>query len=160
MLVRWNLTVCSLSHRSWLIAFVVRPSATALRIVVSRGVSSGPQAAACGVIQKTIESAVSKRLTDAGFRILRNTSEDTYVYVNVITTSPSNGFCVSRYDAFVYSYTTAKLTYQATPALVQVSLLHTGGITGGASSQHGDAVLRGILEYIDQFSTRIRDANK
>ncbi|PYR38030.1 MAG: hypothetical protein DMF90_04750 [Acidobacteria bacterium] len=130
---------------------------TRLGVVVE---DPGPQAAACGVIQKTIESAVSKRLTDAGFRILRNTSEDTYVYINVITTSPSNGFCVSRYDAFVYSYTTAKLTYQATPALVQVSLLHKGGITGGASSQHGDAVLRGILEYIDQFSTRIRDANK
>jgi len=130
---------------------------TRLGVVVE---DPGPQAAACGVIQKTIESAVSKRLTDAGFRILRNTSEDTYVYVNVITTSPSNGFCVSRYDAFVYSYTTAKLTYQATPALVQVSLLHKGGITGGASSQHGDAVLRGIQEYIDQFSTRIRDANK
>ena len=40
MLVRWNLTVCSLSHSSSLIAFVVSPSATADRIVDSRGVKS------------------------------------------------------------------------------------------------------------------------
>ena len=130
---------------------------TRLGVVVE---DPGTQAAACGVIQKTLETAVSKRLADAGFKVLRNTSEDTYVYVNVITTSPSNGFCVSRYDAFVYSYTTAKLSYQTTPALVQVSLLHKGGIAGGPSTQHGDAVLRGVQEYIDQFLTRIRDANK
>jgi hypothetical protein len=130
---------------------------TKLGIVVE---GLGPQAAACGLSQGTLETAVSKRLSDAGFRVLRNSDEDTYVYVNVITTSLSTGLCVSRYDAFLYTHTTAKLSYQQTPVLVQVSLLHKGGIAGGASAAHADAVLRGVQEYVDQFSTRIRDANK
>jgi hypothetical protein len=130
---------------------------TKLGIVVE-GLS--PQAAACGLSQDTLETAVSKRLSDAGFRVLRNSDEDTYVYVNVITTSLSTGLCVSRYDAFLYTHTTAKLSYQETPVLVQVSLLHKGGITGGASAAHAEGVLRGVQEYVDQFSNRIRDANK
>jgi hypothetical protein len=66
----------------------------------------------------------------------------------------------SRYDVFLYTYTTAKLSYQETPVLVQVSLLHKGGIAGGAPAAHAEGVLRGEQEYVDQFSTRIRDANK
>ena len=110
--------------------------------------------------QGTLETAVSKRLSDAGFKVLQNSDEDTYVYVNVMTTSPSTGLCVSRYDAFLYTHTTARLSYQDTPVLVQVSLLHKGGIAGGASAAHAAGVLRGVQEYVDQFSTRIRDANK
>ena len=91
-----------------------------------------PQAAACGLKQDTLETAVSKSLSDAGLRVRRNSDEDTYVYVDVLTTSLSTGLCVSRYDVFLYSHTTAKLSYQHTPALVQVSLLHKGGIAGGA----------------------------
>lgn len=119
-----------------------------------------PQAAACGLKQDTLETAVSKRLSDAGFRVQRNSDEDTYVYVNVITTSLSAGLCVSRYDAFLYTHTTAKLSYQETPVLVQVSLLHKGGLAGGAPAAHAEGVLRGVQEFVDQFSTRIRDANK
>ena len=130
---------------------------TKLGIVVE---DLSPQAAACGLSQGTLETAVSKRLSDAGFRVLRNSDEDTYVYVNVITTSLSTGLCVSRYDAFLYTHTTAKLSYQVTPVLVQVSLLHKGGIAGGASAAHAEGVLRGVQEYIDQFASRIRDANK
>src|SRR5205823_4341400 len=105
-------------------------------------------------------AAASKRLSDAGFRVLRNSDEDTYVYVNAITTSLSTGLCVSRYDVFLYTHTTAKLSYQETPVLVQVSLLHKGGIAGGAAAAHAEAVLRGVQEYIDQFSARIRSANR
>jgi hypothetical protein len=119
-----------------------------------------PQAAACGLNQNTLESTVSKRLSDAGFRVIRNSDEDSYVYVNVITSSLSNGLCVSRYDAFLYTHTIAKLSYQETPVLVQVALLHRGGIAGGASATHAEAVLRGVQGYVDQFSTRIHDANK
>jgi hypothetical protein len=54
----------------------------------------------------------------------------------------------------------AKLSYQQAPVLVQVSLLHKGGLTGGAAAAHAAGVLRGLQEYVDQFSTRIRDANK
>jgi hypothetical protein len=118
-----------------------------------------PQAAACGLSQGTLETEVSKRLSEAGFTVLRNSDEDTYVYVNVITTSLSTGLCVSRYDAFLFTHTTAKLSYQETPVLVQVSLLDKGGTAGSASATHAAGVLRGVQEYVDQFSTRMRDAN-
>lgn len=118
------------------------------------------QAAACGLRQSVIESAVSKRLTDAGFRVLRNSDEDSYVYVDIITTQPSPGLCVSRYDAFLYTHTAATLSYQQAPVLVQVSLLHTGGLAGGSPASHADGVLHGIQEYVDQFAARIHDANK
>jgi hypothetical protein len=118
------------------------------------------QATACGLKQPALESTLSKRLSDAGFSVLSNSDEDTYVYINVKTTSVSNGLCVSRYDAFLYTHTTAKLSYQQTPVLVQVSLLHNGGIAGGSPAAHAEAVTRGLQEYVDQFSKRIRDANK
>jgi hypothetical protein len=130
---------------------------TKLGIVVE---DLSPQAIGCGLNQAALEGAVSKRLSDAGFTIARNTDEDSYVYVTVLTTSLSTGLCVSRYDAFVYTHTTARLAYQTTPVLVQVSLLHKGGIAGGAPGPHADAVLRGLRDYVDQFATRIHDANK
>jgi hypothetical protein len=119
-----------------------------------------PQATACGLSQHTIETAVSKSMSDAGFKVLTNSDEDTYVYVNIMTTNLASGLCVSRYDASLETHTTAKLSYQDTPVLVEVSLLHKGGIAGGAPAAHAEAVLRGVKQYVDQFATRIRDANK
>lgn len=118
------------------------------------------QAIACGLKQDTIETTVTKSLTDAGLRVRRNSDEDTYVYVDILTSSLSTGLCVSRYDVFLYSHTTATLSYQHTPALVQVSLLHKGGIAGGAPVAHAEGVLRGVKESVDQFAARIRDATK
>ena len=118
------------------------------------------QATACGLSQETLETAASKILSDAGFKILRNSDEDTYLYVNVITSRLSSGLCVSRYDASLYTHTTTKLTYQEIPVLVQVELLHQGGIAGGAAAAHAEGVLKGLQQYIDQFATRIRAANK
>jgi hypothetical protein len=80
--------------------------------------------------------------------------------VDILTSTVSTGVCVSRYDVFLYSHTTATLSYQRTPALVQVSLLHKGGIAGGAPAAHADGVMRGIKENVDQFAARIRDASK
>ena len=119
-----------------------------------------PEAAGCGLSQGTLETTVSKHLTDAGFTVIRNSDDDTYLYINVNTASVSTGLCVSRYDAFLYTHTTAKLSYQGTPVLVQVSLLHKGGIAGGAPAAHAEGVLRDVQEYVDQFATRIRAANK
>jgi hypothetical protein len=130
---------------------------TVLGVVVE---DLSPQAAACGLNQGTIETAVSKSLSDAGLKVHRNSDEDTYVYVNVITTSLSTGLCVSRYDTFLYTHTTARLSYQDTPVLVQVSLMHKGGLAGGAPAAHAEGVLRGVMQYVDQVATRIRDANK
>jgi len=119
-----------------------------------------PQAAACGLNHDTIQAAASKILTDSGLKVVRDSDNDTYVYLNVITTSIPTGLCVSRYDAYLYTHTTAKLSYQDSPVLVQVSLIHEGGLAGGAASGHGDAVVRGLKQYVEQFAARTRRANQ
>jgi hypothetical protein len=118
------------------------------------------QAAACGLNQAAIEAAAAKSLSDAGFKVLRNADEDTYVYVQVMTTSASSGLCVSRYDVFLYTFANATLSYQVAPLLVQVSLLHKGGLTGGAPATHGEAVTRNVKQYVDEFASRIRTASR
>lgn len=120
----------------------------------------GPEAASCGLKHDTIEEALSKRLTAGGLTVRKNSDDDTYVYVNIITTAEPSGNCVSRYDAFLYSHATAKLTFHDQPVLVQVSLLHRGGIGISISGAHATAVARGLEGYIDLFVTQIRDSNK
>jgi hypothetical protein len=118
------------------------------------------QAAACGLNKDAIETALSNRLSNVGLKVRRNADEDTYLYVHIITTGPSNGLCVSRYDAFLYTHTTATLSYQTKPVLVQVELMHKGSMAGSALTTHAGGVLQALQEYVDQFATRIRDANK
>ncbi len=130
---------------------------TTLGLVVE-GLS--PQAAACGLSEGPLESAVAKQLLDGGFKVRRNSDEDTYLYVHLVTTSVSPALCVSRFDTFLYSYTTTTLSYQTTPTLVQVSLLHEGGLTGGPPATHADLVLRNIKQYVDEFITRIHAASR
>ncbi|MGH9143970.1 MAG: hypothetical protein ACRD2I_22760, partial [Vicinamibacterales bacterium] len=125
-------------------AFDQRPNAELIGLknmgIVVEDLSA--QAIACGLNHDAIEGALSKRLSDGGFVVRRNSDEDTYVYVNVMSSSAGNGMCVSRYDAFLYTQATAKLSYGDHPALVQVSLMHRGGIGTSAPSVHGAAVLR------------------
>jgi hypothetical protein len=118
------------------------------------------QAIACGLSHDGIETALSKRLTDGGFAVRRNSDEDTYVYVNVMTNRLADGTCVSRYDAFLYTQGTARLSYRDKPVLVQVSLMHRGGIGSSAPTAHEAAVARGLQDYIDLFITQVHDANK
>jgi len=118
------------------------------------------QAVACGLNHDAIETAVSKRLTDGGFTVRKNSDEDSYVYINVMTTTLSNGTCASRYDAFLYTHATANLSYRDQPVLVQVSLMHRGGIGSSAPTGHAAAVTRGLETYVDLFITQIHDANK
>jgi hypothetical protein len=121
----------------------------------------GPEAAACGLRREAIEDALTKRLTAGGLSVRRNSDDDTYVYVNIITTNiPNAGACVTRYDAFLYTHATAKLSYRDQPVLVQVSLLHRGGIGTSAAISHPAAVTRGLESYMDLFVQQIRDANK
>lgn len=122
--------------------------------------ASGPQAVACGLNQAEIETTLSKRLADAGLSVRLNADEDTYVYINVMTSHAPNDLCVSRYDVFLYTHTTASLSYHATPVLVQVSLLHEGGLAGGPAATHPAAVQRGLEQYLDLCTTRITDANR
>jgi hypothetical protein len=139
-----------------------RPGAE-LRGLTSLGVlveDLGPQAIACGLTREAIETALSKPLTAAGFTVRRNSDDDTYVYVNVMTSTLPTGLCVSRYDAFLYTHGTATLSYHDRPVLVQVSLMHRGGIGNSAPSAHPAAVVRGLVGFVDLFVTQIRDANK
>ena len=118
------------------------------------------QAVACGLNHDLLESALSKRLADGGFAVRKNSDEDTYVYVNVMTTTVSAGTCVSRYDVFLYTHGTANLSYRDQPVLVQVSLMHRGGIGTSAPAAHAAAVARGLENYVDLLVQQIRDANK
>jgi len=78
----------------------------------------------------------------------------------VVTALTTTGSCFSRYDATVYSYTAATMSYGSRPALVQVSLLTRGGMSVGGAKGHGESVTRAITQYVDQFATQIRDANR
>jgi hypothetical protein len=120
----------------------------------------GAQAASCGLTEAALEAAVAGKLKSAGFTVVTNTDEDSYVYVNVITGSLSTGACVSRFDVTVSTHTTARLSYQPSPVLVQVSLLHRGGISAGATGGHAATVVKGVSEYLDEFIARIKAANK
>ncbi|HEV3139885.1 MAG TPA: hypothetical protein VGY57_05195 [Vicinamibacterales bacterium] len=123
-----------------------------------------PQAAACGLKRDALDASLAKRLTDAGFTVRRQSDEDTHVYININTTtatiSPTVSLCVSRYDAFLYTHTAAKLSHTSMPVLVQVSLLHDGGLAGGTASAHAAGVQKGLEGIIDSFASRIHDANK
>jgi len=119
-----------------------------------------PKAAGCGLDRHAIETAVSKTMANAGLQVALNSDEDTYVYVNVMTNTMAAGFCVSRYDVSLFTNTTATLSYQTRPALVQVSLLHKGGFAGGGASTHAAGVLQGVTQYAEQFAAQIRDANR
>ena len=85
--------------------------------------------------------------------------DDTYLYVNVMTTS-ANGTCTSRFDAFLYTTATANLSYRDRPALVQVSLIHRGGMASSAAVTHAATIGRGLEGYVDTFMAQIRQANK
>jgi hypothetical protein len=120
----------------------------------------GPQAQSCGLNHDALESALVKRLTDAGFTVHRNSDEDTYLYVNIQTSTLAGGVCVSRYDTFLYTHATATLSYREQPVLAQVSLIHRGGIGSSVPSGHASAVTHALENYIDLMVTQIRDANK
>jgi len=120
----------------------------------------GADAAKCGLQEGPLETAITKRLTDAGFRVLRNTDDESYFYVNINAVTASAGFCVSRYDVTLYSHAAAPLAHTTAPVPLQVELLHKGGMAGGAPQANADAVTKNILEYVDQFATRVRGASK
>jgi hypothetical protein len=118
------------------------------------------QSTSCALNQSTLETAVFKHLTDAGLKPRRNSDEDTYVYVNISTATVSNGLCVSRYDVYLTTHTMAKLSYQESPVLVEVTLVHKGSMAGGQAQAHADNVMKGVLDDVDEIASRIREANR
>lgn len=120
----------------------------------------GADAAKCGLKADALDAAVARRLTDAGFRVIRDSDDDSYFYVNINTVTASAGLCVSRYDVTLYSHAAAQLAHTGSPVPLQAELLHKGGLAGGGPAAHADAVVKGVLEYVDQFATRVKNASK
>jgi hypothetical protein len=140
----------------------VRPGSE-LRGITSLGVvveDLSQAATTCGLRQTDVESTVAKSLAAAGLRVVTNTDEDTYLYVRIVTTAMTTGFCFSRYDVVLYTNLMATPTYGTAPALVTVELLRNGGLAGGGASSHAEAVMQSLKQYVDSFSARIRDAQK
>jgi hypothetical protein len=129
---------------------------SALGIVVE---DLGAEATSCGLKKEVLEAAAAKSLSAGGLKVLR-TDEDSYLYLRVVTAFSTTGTCFSRYDAIVYSYTAATMSYGTRPALVQVSLLSRGGMSASGVKGHGEAVTRALTQYVDQFAAQIQDANK
>jgi hypothetical protein len=130
---------------------------SALGLVVE---DMGSQTVSCGFSRETLEKEVAAILTAAGLKVMRNSDEDTYLYVNVRSLAVPTNLCVSRYDVTLYTNTTATLSYQPEPVLVQVSLLHSGGLSGGGVNGHAENVLKSVKQSVDQFVARIVAANK
>jgi len=125
--------------------------------VVIEGIDA--EAAKCNLKQAPLETAITKRLTDAGLRVVRDSDDDTYLYVNVNTVTASTGLCVSRYDVTLYSHTAAPLAHTASPVPLQVELLHRGGLAGGSPAALAEGVLKSVLENVDLFMNRWKAAN-
>jgi len=118
----------------------------------------GTQAIKCGLKQDALETAVTKRLTDDGIRVLRESDEDTYLYVNVGTVTTSAGLCVTRYDVTLYSHSAGRLPHTASAVPLQAELLHRGGLTGGNPATHADNVLKSVVEDVGTVATRLKAA--
>jgi hypothetical protein len=130
---------------------------TAVGLVVEE---MGSQALSCGFSPDTFGKAVTTILTAGGLKVLRNADEDTFLYVKVNSLSVPSGLCVSRFDVTLYTHTTAKLSYQPEPVLVQVSLLSAGGLSGGSVPGHAENVLKSVKQHVDQFVSHIVAANR
>lgn len=130
---------------------------TALGVVVE---GLGSQATKCGLRQEAIQSAMTKELSGAGFKVSLNADEDTYLYVSVMTATLENGWCLSRYDASLRTHTTAGLSHHPKPVLVDVLLMHKGSLAVGAPAAHAELLMRGLQDIVGQFTTRIREANQ
>ncbi len=118
------------------------------------------QSAGCGLKRDEIEASVAKPFADAGVKAIRNGDEDTYLYVNIMTSTLPTGMCISRWDWSISSTTDATLSYQRSPLLAQVLLARKGGLSGSMPPSHAADLLRGMSDGLTQIATIIRDANK
>jgi len=122
--------------------------------------SLSAQAAACGLDQAKLKTSVAKVLADAGFKTERFGNEETYVYVNILTSKMADGTCISRYDASLVTQADATFSYLKGLVSVQVQLLHEGGMAGGSPAVHASALMDALTKYVQGFVTQIRAANK
>lgn len=120
----------------------------------------GSQAATCGLRREALQAAVSKPFTDAGLTVTRDSDDDTYVYVRIMTSTLASGMCVSRWDWTIYSMTGATLSYQRSPLLLQVELARRGGMVAGAATAHSSELVQRLTEGLTTVAAAMRDANR
>jgi hypothetical protein len=118
------------------------------------------QSVGCGLKRDEVEAFVAKPFADVGVRAIRNGDEDTYLYVNIMTSTLPTGMCISRWDWSISSTTDATLSYQRSPLLAQVLLARKGGLSGSMPPTHAADLLRGMSDGLTQIATIIRDANR
>ena len=118
------------------------------------------QSVGCGLKRDEVEASVAKPFAEVGVKAIRNGDEDTYLYVNIMTSTLPTGMCISRWDWSISSTTDATLSYQRSPLLAQVLLARKGGLSGSMPPTHAADLLRGMSDGLTQIATIIRDANR
>lgn len=137
----------------------VLPPGSELRNITTIGTvvdALTPQAAACGLDRAALESSVARILADAGFKTQPLGDEETYVWVNVVTSRLADGTCVSRYDASLMTQADAKLPYLEGLVSLEVPLLRDGGLAGGPPAAHAKSVIDALSKSVNGFVTQIR----
>jgi hypothetical protein len=117
-------------------------------------------AAACGLDQSKVKSAIAKVLADAGFKSQPFGDEESYVEISIVTSRLGDGTCVSRYDASLVAQADATFPYLKGLVSVPVQLLHEGGMSGSAPATHGSAVINALAKSVNGFVAQIRSAGK
>jgi hypothetical protein len=120
----------------------------------------GPAAITCGFNRDQLEQSLARTATAGGLKAVARRDEDTYLDLRVETLNVQPGVCVSRFDTTHYATTAARLSHQAQPVPVRVSLLHEAGLSGGGSSTHAATVMRTIQQQVEKIAARVVAANR
>lgn len=139
----------------------VLPPGSELRGITTIGTvvdSLSAQASACGLDQTKIKASIARILADGGFKTQPLGDEETYVWVNIVTSRLADGTCVSRYDASLMSQADATLPYLKGLVAVEVPLLREGGLSGGAPATHAKSVIDALEKSVKGFVTAIHNA--
>ena len=119
----------------------------------------GSEAQACRLKHDALEDALARRLTAGGLNVRRNSDEDTYLYVNIITTAMPNGSCVRGRRVPLHARDREGDLSPATSVGAGVAAAPWRH-RRKRGRVHAAAVSRGLEGYVDLFVTQIRDANK
>lgn len=119
-----------------------------------------PQAVACGLDQNKIKTSIAGILSAAGFKSQPYGNEESYVLVSVVTSRLSDGTCVSRYDASLMAQADATFPYVKGLVMVEVPLMHEGGMAGGSPAVHSKAIMDALAKSVNSFVSQVKAANK
>ena len=99
-----------------------------------------------------------KQLSGAGLKVAL-LGRGHLLYVNVAARRWRTA-CASRATTCSSTDIRRGAGVSSAPVLVDVSLMHKGGLAAGAAAAHAESVMRGLQDYVGQVTARIREANK